>query len=257
MPTNLGLDDEVEALENLTGSSTGFAQQVITLFRRLAHSGANPFGAAAKSDAIATAIPAGTLLDFGGATAPTGYLLADGASVLRTAYPDLFAAIGTRFGSASATHFNLPDCRRRLTLGAGGTVPAGTNGPTAAVGATGGNEEIILSEAQLPAHHHAVEDINPRLLIDNQLQYSRDGESTVRYGVGLALTGANQVDFDSNTDKRPSSIRRQTGYSSTNRTQSYSGGFVNIEDFDTENTGTGADVGIMPPVIVVTKIIKT
>jgi len=40
----------------------------------------------------------GSLLDFAGAAAPTDWLIADGAALLKTAYPELFALLGTNFG---------------------------------------------------------------------------------------------------------------------------------------------------------------
>ena len=155
MAVNLGLDDKVTTAEGLTASSTGFAQAMIDFIKQF-RSSANPFGALALLDEAPGQIPPGAMLEFGGTAAPTGYLLCDGASVSRTTYADLYAAIGTRFGSASGTTFNVPDFRRRIALGAGGTVPGGTNGPAATVGSSGGDEEIILSESQLPAHTHDI-----------------------------------------------------------------------------------------------------
>jgi hypothetical protein len=43
-----------------------------------------------------------------GTSLPTGWLLCDGASVLKATYPDLFDAIGYDYGG-SGTNFNLPD----------------------------------------------------------------------------------------------------------------------------------------------------
>lgn len=57
-------------------------------------------------------VPAGQVAYFAQATAPDGYLRANGAAVSRTAYPELFAAIGTRYGAGNGvTTFNLPDGR--------------------------------------------------------------------------------------------------------------------------------------------------
>jgi microcystin-dependent protein len=57
---------------------------------------------------------------------PSGYLLCDGAAVSRTMYPDLFAAIGTTYGSGDgSTTFNLPDYNTAQRFAQGGTV-AGT-----------------------------------------------------------------------------------------------------------------------------------
>ena len=75
-------------------------------------------------------IPAGTIVAYGGATAPAGWLLCDATAVSRTTYARLFAIIGTAFGVGDGTTtFNLPDVRDRLTLG------KGTNNAT--LGATG------------------------------------------------------------------------------------------------------------------------
>jgi len=62
-------------------------------------------------------VPAGTILAYGGTAAPSGFLLCYGQSVLRTTYSDLFAIVGTAFGSADGTHFNLPDLRGRVPVG--------------------------------------------------------------------------------------------------------------------------------------------
>ena len=51
----------------------------------------------------------GQVITFAGTTAPTGTLLCDGSEVLRSAYPQLFDAIGTAYGVPSdPTVFKLP-----------------------------------------------------------------------------------------------------------------------------------------------------
>lgn len=54
-----------------------------------------------------TSVPSGTVLPFGGTTAPVGYLLCDGASYSATQYVALFNAIRYRFGGSGAS-FNVP-----------------------------------------------------------------------------------------------------------------------------------------------------
>ena len=57
-------------------------------------------------------VPPGSVMWFAATAAPTGFLKANGALVSRTAYSDLFAAIGTAFGIGDgSTTFNLPDLR--------------------------------------------------------------------------------------------------------------------------------------------------
>lgn len=57
--------------------------------------------------------PVGTIISYTGIYPPNGWLKADGASVLRSSYPTLFALIGTTFGAGSVpgTTFALPDYR--------------------------------------------------------------------------------------------------------------------------------------------------
>lgn len=62
--------------------------------------------------------PASKVCYFARATAPTGWLKANGAAISRTAYADLFAAIGTTFGSGDGVNtFNLPDLRGEFVRG--------------------------------------------------------------------------------------------------------------------------------------------
>lgn len=59
---------------------------------------------------LSNAVPVGTVLPFGGSVAPSGYLLCNGATVSRTTYADLFAAIGTTYGAGNgSTTFALPN----------------------------------------------------------------------------------------------------------------------------------------------------
>ncbi|WP_256584472.1 phage tail protein [Pseudomonas sp. SWI6] len=64
------------------------------------------------------AAPPGQVAAFARATAPAGWLKANGAAVSRTAYAQLFAAIGTQFGAGDGSStFNLPDMRGEFIRG--------------------------------------------------------------------------------------------------------------------------------------------
>ena len=87
--------------------------------------------------------PIGTPILCPTASAPTGYLLCNGAAVSRTAYAALFAVIGTTFGAGDgSTTFNLPDCRNRMTIGSGSLY---------AIGNTGGNKD-----QSVVSHNHSL-----------------------------------------------------------------------------------------------------
>src|SRR6266545_2364861 len=73
-------------------------------------------------------LPSGTVFPFAGSAAPDGWMTCDGASLLRADYVDLFSAIGTAYGAADGTHFNLPDLRGRHILGACATHALASSG---------------------------------------------------------------------------------------------------------------------------------
>ena len=63
-------------------------------------------------------VPVGTIEYFAAQTPPAGYLKADGASVGRETFPDLFGVIGTIYGEGDGeTTFNLPDLMGRFAQG--------------------------------------------------------------------------------------------------------------------------------------------
>lgn len=71
----------------------------------------------ACANAALSAVPIGFTMWFLGTTVPTGYLIQNGASVLRSDYPELFKVIGTKFGAADSLHFNLPSGHHRFVEG--------------------------------------------------------------------------------------------------------------------------------------------
>lgn len=98
-------------------------------------------------------VPIGSIQAYGGATAPSGWLICDGSAISRTDYKELFQAIGISFGEGDGvTTFNIPDLRGRITIGNGlGTASDAVN---RTIGQTGGNEKITLSVNQIPSHSH-------------------------------------------------------------------------------------------------------
>lgn len=113
----------------------------------------NLFNAIAK-------IPTGSVFPYAGSSAPTYWLLCDGSEVLRSTYPELFAVIGTSFGTppSGGSYFLLPDMRGRLPLGKDNMGGTGANRVTASaadsVGGFGGNESKVIPIQNLPEHEH-------------------------------------------------------------------------------------------------------
>ena len=63
-------------------------------------------------------VPVGSIDYFAMTVPPSGYLKADGSTVSRTSYPDLFEAIGITFGEGDGTTtFRLPDLRGEFVRG--------------------------------------------------------------------------------------------------------------------------------------------
>lgn len=82
---------------------------------------------------------------------PVGWLLCDGRAVSRIDYDPLFRAIGIVYGAGNgSTTFNLPPTPGRALVGAG----AGSGLTARALGAAFGEENHLLSVAEMPSHNH-------------------------------------------------------------------------------------------------------
>jgi microcystin-dependent protein len=94
-------------------------------------------------------VPSGTIWEYGGASAPDGWLICNGAQVSRSTYANLFAVIGTAYGVGDgSTTFNLPNRVDRVGVGAGVLFARGQQG--------GGytTDGTALTTAQIPSHTH-------------------------------------------------------------------------------------------------------
>lgn len=78
------------------------------------------------------------------------WTLCDGRSLDRVKYSELFAVIGTTFGSEDESSFNLPDFRGRVMgfAGQGGSLS------NRAFGEAAGAETHVISEQEMPSHAH-------------------------------------------------------------------------------------------------------
>src|SRR5690606_17924783 len=123
-----------------------------------------PGTAATDAATVSQLVPIGTVVDYAGSTAPTGWLFCAGQAVSRSTYAALFSVIGTTYGVGDgSTTFNLPDLRGRVTAGrdnmggvsAGrltGARPGGVNGSW--LGSAGGTEAHQLHAGEMAFHQH-------------------------------------------------------------------------------------------------------
>ena len=65
-----------------------------------------------------SSLPIGSYIQFAGSQAPSGFLVCNGGEISRTTYSNLFAVIGTTYGSGNgSTTFNLPNLTDRFLQG--------------------------------------------------------------------------------------------------------------------------------------------
>jgi len=154
----------------------------------------------------------GAGMDWFTTTAPAGWLLQDGSSLLRTDYPTLFAVIGTTYGAADGTHFSLPDMNGRMSLGKDGLgritgVCAGSNTLGTACGNTAGTVAIL--QANIPNYSLPVTDpghMHPQ----NAITVSVTGGNNTASGTNLAHNASVQ-----NTTSNTTGITVASGGSGT------------------------------------------
>ena len=170
------------------------------------------------SDVVQQLIPVGTILPYGGSTAPSGFVLCDGQWLNATTYASLFTVLGgssnpygdsgTSGSGYNAPSFRVPALSGRFPLSQGGGYNRGAKDGTAAV---------TLQASQIPAHSHTT----PVFTSLNKTFVDRN----------------NRNDFSSATTLREVNLEEQT-----NRSSSLYGG--------------GGSHTNMPPYVVINYIIK-
>ena len=96
-------------------------------------------------------LPIGAQVPFGSNTIPDGWLLCDGRAVSRTTYKELFAVIGTAYGTGDgSTTFNLPDKRGRVSVGRNSSDTS-----FSVLGKKGGAKTVQLKVEHIPSHTHS------------------------------------------------------------------------------------------------------
>ena len=169
------------------------------------------FGGSAKNEGLTNYMPEfampliGTIQMYAGATAPNGWFLCNGQAISRTTYADLFAVIGTTYGSGNgSTTFNLPNLGGRIPIGRGenaanttnywGEYAAGTNN-FSNLGERGGEAMHTLDTTQMPSHYH-----------NTQAEFSI---RAMDYNGGQPVWGGNGTTVSKLTANTPDTIPQQ------------------------------------------------
>lgn len=178
------------------------------------------------------AIPVGTIQSYAGTSAPTGWLICDGAEISRTTYANLFALIGEAFGAGdSSTTFNLPDLKRRMPIGKGSSDTVGDSD-----GLAEGSRGLTHTHS-VPSHYHGAGD----LTVDGSgtLTTSNDSHSHTFSGT-TGSASANQFPGRANSTagNQPKAMR-SSGVGSDNNTFntyfSHTHSFSGTTNTDTHN----------------------
>lgn len=101
---------------------------------------------------VSSGVPVGAIMDWGVGSAPTGWLLCQGQSLLISSYPALFSAIGGAFGQVDGNHFSVPDLRGLVTAGWDQGAASGRLTGADTLRNVIGVESAALTQAQLPSY---------------------------------------------------------------------------------------------------------
>ena len=202
--------------------------------------------------------PTGVISAYGGSSAPSGWLMCDGAAVSRTTYSDLFTAISTTYGAGDgSTTFNLPDLQQRFPLGKAASGTGSTLGDTGgAIDHTHAGPSHTHSAGTLagPSHTHT----GP----SHTHTYNQVIAHTHTYGFSNTVIGSAYVGGTSGGNSAgqyystgsTGSASASTGAGGTGATGASGTGSVTGS---TAAAGTGATGSNNPPFLVVNYIIKT
>ncbi len=163
----------------------------------------------------------GSIIMWGGnsTNVPKGYILCNGATLNKNSYSKLFKAIGYQWGG-TGDNFNIPDLRDRFIVGA-------TSSYT--VGQKGGSNTVVLTEAQIPGHLHAINN-DTHVHNHNAGTTIANGNATHSHNAGSAGAGSHSHSGNSNSGGRHAhSLLMNSAGSHSHRGETEGGGAHNHE----------------------------
>lgn len=161
-------------------------------------------------------VPSGGLLMWPTNTAPSGFLLCNGAAVSRSTYATLFALFGTTFGSGDgSTTFNLPNYINSFPVGAGALYSAGS---------TGGSKDAVVV-----AHNHTATSTSTSSVSDPG--HSHVISISPDLGWGGVKAGTTSVSPSPSTSSSTTGISVSTSTSTTIASSGVSGTDANLPPY--------------------------
>ena len=121
----------------------------------------------------------GALLTSASQDIPKNHLLCDGASLLKTGFPELFKKLGISYGSDDADHFNIPDFRGKFLRGF-------DDGAGVDVGRIFG----ISQDDSFQGHYHQMMHSTPAAGSGAGIQYDSRGGPATQYDITTTATAA-------------------------------------------------------------------
>ena len=222
-----------------------------------------------------------------GSSAPTGWLLCNGAAVSRSTYSALFGITSTAFGVGDGSStFNVPDMRGRVPVGVGtgvgdgaedtdgGAVPAGTALTARSLGEWTGTETIglLAHTHEMKSHTHTWSDTssvpsnNTSGAPNNNTTGGQSAShthsflhhadwETGNYGVGFTYGGTGTTKTTGNQSADHSHSMQSHTHSLQNHTHDVSG--TTAAPNDNITTSTGSTTKHTIPIMCINFIIKT
>ena len=197
------------------------------------------------SDAASAAAPmVGEIRIWSTSTAPTKWLFLRGQAVSRATYANLFAVIGTTYGSGDgSTTFNLPDAGGRTVAGQEAVATrltsavSGVDGAT--LGSAGGNQNM-----QSHTHTATVTDTHKHNMFYNGTSSNNPGDYPGSNENAAVVSNAFSGSFASNY-----SIVKSTSPSSTPANGVTSGSVQGSITVSNSTTGSGSSQNVQPTIV--------